>query len=142
MVIVDTGNTVVAWNAAMEQLTGKPAADVVGKKGFYKLLPFHDPSRPSLTELFDADDASLERHYPGAHRDGTAIVAQVRGPAGKTGTYLSFTIKASPILDPDGASLGAIEIIRQSSTDIRNPAGSFPDGFLQGSPGPDHMAAK
>ena len=41
--VIDAEGTVIAWNRAMEELTGVPAADVVGRGDHEYALPFLRP---------------------------------------------------------------------------------------------------
>ena len=70
LVIVDNKNTVLAWNTAMEQLTGVQKTVAVGRNDCDQFFPFYNPARPALVTLFDAADDELARHYPG--HTGTA----------------------------------------------------------------------
>ncbi len=112
MVIVDGGNAVVAWNTAMEQLTGVQEAEVIGKKNYAHLFHFYDPACPFLFELFDANNEDLEGYYPGAYREGTAIVVPVRDPMQPDSPLGCYTIRASPLSDSKGNRIGAMGIIR------------------------------
>ncbi len=117
VVIVDRAQCVAAWNMAMEQLTGVSEADVIGSHDFHHLLPFNDPSRPPLFSFFDTDNDRLTRYYPGAIRDGSAIIAQVRDMTHKDGFY---TLRVSPLLDPNGDRIGAIQIVQAASPESMN----------------------
>jgi len=119
VVIVDNKNAVIAWNAAMEQLTGVQKTVAVGRNDCDQFFPFYSPARPALVTLFDAADDELARHYPGAYRDGTAIVTQVQDTTHQ-GNPALFTIRASPLFDPQEARIGALQIIKPGPTDNRN----------------------
>jgi PAS domain S-box-containing protein len=112
VVIVDRENAVIAWNSAMEQLTGVQKTGVIGRNDYDQLFPFHNPTRPPLSTFFDAPDDELERHYPGAYRDGTVIIAQVRDLTKQDAPSVIFTIRASPLCDPQGQRTGAVLIIQ------------------------------
>lgn len=120
VVITDHENCVIAWNAAMEQLTGIQKGQVAGRDDYEHLLPFNDPARPSLVTLFDATDEDLDRSYPGAYRQGTAITAPVRDRRHQEDPPVFLTVRASPLSDSEGVRIGAVQII-QPATPIRTP---------------------
>jgi len=126
VVIVDRENAVIVWNFAMEQLTGVQKAGVIGRTDYDQLLPFHNPSRPSLSTFFDAPDDELERHYPGAYRDGMVIIAQVRDLTKQDDPSVIFTIRASPLCDMQGMRTGAILIIQSVLPNGRQRTSSPP----------------
>jgi PAS domain S-box-containing protein len=108
---VNEENAVVAWNPAMERWTGVLQDRIMGRTDFEPLLPFYDASRPSLFTLMDAPNNELEKFYPGAYRDGSAIITRVPDPA-RTGDFRAgFTLRASPVTGPGGARAGAILFI-------------------------------
>ena len=48
MFAIDRHGTVITWNAALEQLTGVPESDIVGKGGNKYAIPFYGEARPNL----------------------------------------------------------------------------------------------
>jgi hypothetical protein len=100
----------------MEKMTGVQKTAAVGRNDCDQFFPFYSPARPALVTLFDAADDELARHYPGAYRDGTAIVAQVQDTTHK-GNPALYTIRASPLFDPQETRIGALQIILPVLTD-------------------------
>jgi PAS domain S-box-containing protein len=126
VVIVDRENAVIAWNSAMVQLTGVQKTGVIGRNDYDQLFPFHNPTRPPLSTFFDAPDDELERHYPGAYRDGTVITAQVRDLTKQDDPSVIFTIRASPLCDLQGLRTGAVLIIQPVMPNGRQRTSSPP----------------
>jgi PAS domain S-box-containing protein len=120
IVIIDHKNTVVAWNAAMEQLTGVQKTGVLGRSDFDHLLPYHEQSRPPLFTFLDEPEISLQRYYPGAYREGSTIVAQVGRLISQEDPSGFFTVRVFPLTDTQGARIGAVQIIRSAATDSNN----------------------
>jgi len=114
ILVVADNNTVAGWNAAMESVTGILREQVMGKSDIAHLLPYYLPSRPPLFSLLDAPDEALKKHYPGASRMGTAIVAEVRKNTAQNGLSGTYCIRSAPLFGADGARQGAVEIIRYS----------------------------
>jgi CheY-like chemotaxis protein len=49
--VIDTAGTVVAWNRAMEEMTGIPASAMIGRGSYEYALPFYGERRPILIDL-------------------------------------------------------------------------------------------
>ena|GEM_PF-1471639 len=114
---IDREGVVLAWNRAMEELTGIPAAEMVGTGAYSYAHPFYKRRRPILIDLVFQPDAVIGRYYTDVRREGQALVAEThtRLPDG-TEAYLRG--KATPIYDEQGAFVGSIESIR-NITDLR-----------------------
>ena len=125
-VIIDNRNVVISWNAAMEQLTGVQKTEVIGSNNFEHLFPFYNPGRPALCTLFDATHNDLDRYYPGAYREGSAIIAQVPDLTHKEEPSVFFTIRASPLCEPGGARIGAMQILQSATPYSRDRTTSPP----------------
>jgi len=103
---------VIAWNRAMENLTGIPASGIVGKGGYTYALPFYHEERPMLIDLVLKNDPAIKARYPFIKRNGNILYAEVMVPgfSGVRDAQLWFT--ASPLYDNAGTMIGAIESIR------------------------------
>ncbi|MGD1003794.1 MAG: PAS domain S-box protein [Methanoregulaceae archaeon] len=113
--VIDSNKNVVAWNTAIEQLTGVKREEILNKGGYAYAFPFYGESRPILIDLIDAPDGEVAKYYSDVRRNGSTLEAEVFAPAVKEwkGAYLWG--KASPFFDPAGNRLGAIETIRDIS---------------------------
>jgi len=109
-VVVDTSGTVIAWNRAMEEMTGVPAADMVGRGDHEYALPFYGERRPILVDLVFLPPEELAGKYDHIQRSGDTLVVDIFIPTFRGGTYL--WAKASPLYGPDGEITGAIETVR------------------------------
>jgi PAS domain S-box-containing protein len=109
---IDNNGTVIAWNNAMVDLTGVPAAAMLGKGEYEYSLPFYGVRRPILIDLVLKDEPAIVKNYQYIHRDRQKIVAEMIAPAlsGSQDTHLWAT--ASPLFDAAGNQAGAIEVIR------------------------------
>jgi two-component system, cell cycle sensor histidine kinase and response regulator CckA len=116
---IDLGGKVIAWNRAMEQMTGIKAVDDDGKgmlgRGDYEYaVPFYAVRRPILVDLVLESSPELEERYARFKREGGRLIAE--GYAGSErlpGVYLTGT--AAPLFDSDGKLMGAIESLRDIS---------------------------
>ena len=108
---IDRSGRIIAWNRAMEQCSGMPAAQVMGKGDYLYALPYYGERRPILIDLVLDFDRSVAEQYPTLQADGDTLTAELYLPrSGKQGRHLSA--KASPLYGPGGGVVGAIEITR------------------------------
>ncbi len=115
---INTSGIVIAWNRAMEEMTGTPAADILGKGEYEYAIPFYGTRRPILIDLVLAPDERFEKdRYLYASRDGTTLTAEtvLQKP---DGSRVHLWGKASRLYDKNGNLTGAIESIRDV-TDLR-----------------------
>jgi PAS domain S-box-containing protein len=94
--VIDNKGVVVAWNRAIEKMTGVPAAEIVGKGDFVYAVPFYGKQRPILIDLVENRNPQLRKHY-----DFKVIDKN--------------TLHAAPLYDNDGNYVGAVESIRDIS---------------------------
>ncbi len=109
--VIDSEGKVIAWNHAIEELTGVPAGDMIGKGNYEYALPFYGVRRPILIDLIDTPDADLETNYSSVRRHGKILTAET-GMAHVGGTNRILWGKASPLYNFRNEVVGAIESIR------------------------------
>lgn len=109
--VIDKEGLVIAWNRAMEVLTGVEAEDILGKGDHEYALPFYGIRRPMLIDLVLEPANESARKYYTFQRVGETIVAEIFLPSFKPGGIYLWG-KASPIYDTEGNLVGAIESIR------------------------------
>jgi PAS domain S-box-containing protein len=109
---IDTEGKVIAWNRAMERMTGVPAGDILGKGNFEYALPFYRERRPILIDLVLKNDPETEAKYPYIRRVGTKLYSEITIPHMNKGKGAALWFTASPLYDTQGRICGAIESIR------------------------------
>lgn len=111
-VAIDLNGTVIAWNRAIEEMTGVPSEQILGTGNHSYAIPFYGTRRPILLDLVLKDDKEIERNYPNIIRKDNKLVSDVFIPLlyGGKGAYLWFI--ASPLYDTHGNIIGAIESLR------------------------------
>ncbi|MDD1708539.1 MAG: PAS domain S-box protein [Methanoregulaceae archaeon] len=113
--IIDRNHRIIAWNRAIETLTGVKREDVLGKEDFQDAFSFFKGERPILVNLLNLPPHELARNYPSVRRFGDSIYVETYIPDmnGGKGSYLWG--KASALIDHEGHPIGAIESIRDIS---------------------------
>ncbi|MDO9549916.1 MAG: PAS domain S-box protein [Methanoregula sp.] len=112
---IDNEGRVIAWNNAIELMTGVAAKEMLGKGDHEYSLPFYGERRPILIDLVLTENYGAETKYDYIQHDGEKITSEAYVPSifsGK-GAYLWGT--ASPLYDSTGNRVGAIEVIRDIS---------------------------
>ncbi len=109
---VDKEAKVIAWNRAMEEMTGVDRKDMIGQGDHAYTVPFYGERRQQLLDLLDKDDIEIVSNYQYVQRKGNTLYAETFTPAlqGGKGAYVWAT--AGPIFDSLGNRIGAIESIR------------------------------
>jgi len=112
---IDLDGRVIAWNRALEEMTGVPADEILGKSDHEYSIPFYGERRPILLDLVLMSDEEFEKKYDYIKRDGEMITSEtfIPGMYGGKGAYLWGT--ATPSYDTRGNRTGAIEVIRDIS---------------------------
>jgi PAS domain S-box-containing protein len=112
--VIDQGGKVIAWNQAMEEMTGISAAQILGKGNYEYALPFYGERRPILIDLVLKSREKIEREYVAVERRGNILLGEAYMPALRGGgRYLFGT--ASALYDSRGNLVGAIEAIRDTT---------------------------
>ncbi|MDQ5987341.1 MAG: hypothetical protein CSYNP_03081 [Syntrophus sp. SKADARSKE-3] len=107
-VVINCEGEVIAWNRAMEKMTGVSAKDMVGKGDYEYSLPFYGDRRPVIVDLVLKPDEELERRSSGFDRKTNELVVETWVPGIKTFVWG----KASPLYDNNGHIVGAIAVLR------------------------------
>jgi len=112
---IDVDGKVIAWNQAIEEMTGFKADDIIGKGNYEYALPFYGTRRPILIDLVLKSNRKIENFYRYVKRDNMAIVAEADVKLNNKNFIL--WVKAGPLYDSEGNINGAVESIR----DITKP---------------------
>ena len=117
--VVDGAGKVVAWNRAMELMTGVKAKDMLGKGDMEYAIPFYSRRMPVLIDLVGMPQDEIMARYPevsiaGNRLESVVTTARVQG---NDAPVLHAT--ASKLYDADGAVIGAIESVRDITAQKR-----------------------
>jgi len=110
--VIDKNKKVIAWNHAMEEMTGVKKTDMIGRGDYAYARPFYGEPRKILIDLVDLPLVEIEANYKSIEVRKNTLCAETYVPlmrAGK-GAYL-WGISAL-LFDNHGNKAGAIESIR------------------------------
>lgn len=110
--VIDTEGRIIAWNRAIEQMTGLVAKDMLGKNNYEYALPFYGERRPVLLDvaLQISRKPELVDMYDNIKHQGDNFISEAYMPHMGEGIYLIAT--AAVLYNADGEAVGAIEILR------------------------------
>ena len=109
---IDARGTVIAWNRAIEEMTGVSAREMLGKGNYEYALPFYGERRPILIDLvLQPGGSDAHRHYTILREEGPLIIADTDLPC-LNGKHAVLWGKAAHLYDTSGNIVGAIESIR------------------------------
>jgi PAS domain S-box-containing protein len=110
--VIDKEGRVIAWNRAIEEMTGLKAEQILNKGNYEYALPFYGESRPILIDMANKPNPAIEARYDNIKRqENGSLVGEACIPKLKGGVaYLLAS--ASALYDSDGNYRGAIESIR------------------------------
>ena len=116
---IDLEGKVIAWNKAMEEMTGVQKTTIIGEGDYIYALPFYGKKHPLLLDLVLHDDKETEKRYPFIIHKDNKLISEMEFPLlnGGKGAFLWFI--ASPLYDAKGNVTGAIEVIRDITENKR-----------------------
>ena len=109
---INNDSRVIAWNRAMEEMTGISSDAIIGKGDYEYSLPFYGERRPVLIDLILSKDETITSHYTTIEEDGTNLISEIYVPGLYSGRGAHIWFTASPLIDSHGKVIGAIESIR------------------------------
>jgi two-component system, cell cycle sensor histidine kinase and response regulator CckA len=114
ILVIDKDGKILAWNRAMEGMTGLKAEELIGKGNYEYSLPFYGDRRPILIDLALHPNREMEKHYTAIQRRGDIIFGEAFTPGLPPGNvHLSGT--ASVLRNSRGEVIAAIECIRDNT---------------------------
>jgi PAS domain S-box-containing protein len=109
--VIDRQGKVIAWNRAMEKMTGIGSGQMIGKGNFEYSVPFVGKRRPMLIDLVLHPDEALEQQYDAFRREGNTLFAESCSHQLKR-TPVHLFASASSLCDANGQVVGSIETLR------------------------------
>ncbi|MHB8164622.1 MAG: PAS domain S-box protein [Methanoregula sp.] len=110
--VVDKAGNVIAWNRAMERMSGIPKTEVLGLGGHAYKAWISGLSGPILIDyVLRRDTEGIKAVYPQVRFEANTVRSE-RDITRTDGTRLSLWISATPLMDLNGEVIGAIESLR------------------------------
>jgi PAS domain S-box-containing protein len=109
---VNNEGRVIAWNRAMEEMTGIAKNEIIGMGDYAYALPFYGERRPMLIDNILDNDPSISERYEEIQVRGIKLVSETFSPHLNKGKGAHIWFTASPLIDTHGTVIGAIESIR------------------------------
>jgi PAS domain S-box-containing protein len=110
--VIDRDKKVIAWNRAIEEMTGVRKEGILGQGDYAYALPFYGERRPILVDLLGAEDWELKTKYKSVTKRGSSLYAEAYVPSVFRGRGGHLWVTASPLLDSQGNRVGGIESLR------------------------------
>ncbi len=110
--VIDNDKKVIAWNRAIEIMTGVPKENILQRGDYAYAEAFYGEKRPMLIDLVQEHQPGIEEKYHFMRWSGHEVYAEafVRPANGRQAMYLWGV--ASPLFDGEGRRIGAIESVR------------------------------
>ncbi|MBA4419263.1 MAG: hypothetical protein C0392_15365 [Syntrophus sp. (in: bacteria)] len=109
--VIDHKGSVIAWNHAIEEMTGIKAAEMLGKGNYEYSVPFYGIRKPILIDLVMMPQKEIEAGYVSTLRGDNVLEGEAYIPALRGGEAYLYG-RASILRDSQGNIVGAIESIR------------------------------
>jgi two-component system, cell cycle sensor histidine kinase and response regulator CckA len=109
---IDHEKRVIAWNKAIEEMTGVKKEEMLGKSDYAYAIPFYGAPRPVAIDLLFEDNEDMANRYDSLHKVGHTLYIEAYAPMvpQSEGRYLWAT--AAPLFGAHRNVIGAIESIR------------------------------
>ncbi len=108
---IDRGGMVIAWNEAIELLTGIKAREMVGKGDHAYALPFYGIARSMLIDyIVMPPDAQISDEIPAITRDGDTFIGDLENVTIREKPMVIWG-KGTGIYDAQGSTVAAIQSI-------------------------------
>lgn len=115
---IDREGKIIAWNRAVEIMTGMPKALMLNQGNYEYALAFYGERRPMLAGLIVNNEQQIEEKYPQVRREPGKLLSEVYLPHfhADRGVHLRFS--ATALVDAEGNVTGAIESVRDISEQV------------------------
>lgn len=115
---IDAAGKVIAWNRAIEEMTGIKKADMLGRGNYEYALPFYGKREPVLIDRILDESPAPETRYLRAGRENGRLVTDIFIPDFYNGRGVHLKIAATALFDNRGRKVGAIESIRDVTDQV------------------------
>ncbi|MDD2897339.1 MAG: PAS domain S-box protein [Desulfuromonadaceae bacterium] len=106
---VDKDKRVIIWNRAIEEMTGIPAAEMIGKGDYAYTIPFYGEARRQLMDMVFEEKDDVASLYSNISHSGEIYTAEAFCNALYNNKGAWLFLKASPLRNQSGTIIGALE---------------------------------
>jgi two-component system, sensor histidine kinase PdtaS len=110
---IDNQGKIIAWNRAVEEVTGIKTEDMIGKGNYEYSIPWYGERRPLLIDMVTETPEEINAHYPTATKQGDTVQAELDITLNEN--EKTFWVKIVPLYDSEGNITGAIETLRDTT---------------------------
>jgi|GEM_PF-6571183 len=110
--VINTDSQVIAWNKAMEQLTGMPKEEIIGQGDQTYSIPFYGTKRPMLIDYVISREMTQYTPPGKIWREGDSLNAEIWSSHLNNNQGAHLWVKATGLYDEEGKIIGAIESIQ------------------------------
>ncbi len=115
---IDRGGKVIAWNRAMEDLTGVNKTVMLNRGNYEYALPFYRERRPVLIDAILNNTPLSQTAYPGVKLEEGQMTTEVFLPHLREGKGAHLRLNATRLTDVSGRTTGAIESVRDITDQV------------------------
>jgi PAS domain S-box-containing protein len=115
---IDRNGKIIAWNRAVEEMTGRKKTEMLGKGNYEYALAFYGERRPMMAGLIVSGAEKPEDKYPEIHRESEKLVSEIYLPQFHAGRGAHLRFAATALMDTGGNVTGAIESIRDITDQV------------------------
>jgi PAS domain S-box-containing protein len=110
--VVDNEKKVIAWNKAIEEMTGVQKQDMIGKGDHAYAVPFYGRQQNVFLDFIDNNDKELNARYSNVSKKGLSSQAEIFAPNLYNGKGAYISILGAPLFNAHGERMGSIESVR------------------------------
>ena len=116
---IDNDKKVIAWNRAMEEMTGVSKKEMLGQGDYAYTIPFYGERRRQLLDLLDEDGKELASMYENVRKVGNVLYSETYVPYIYGGKGAHVFAAGAPLFDIHGEGREEAEVLEE-----------FPDGCM------------
>ncbi|MGE5397780.1 MAG: PAS domain S-box protein [Chitinophagales bacterium] len=109
--VIDADGKVIAWNRAVENMTGVQKKDIIGKGHHAYSRVFYEKEVPILIDLINEPNPTLGKQYETIEWQGETVYSTALVQSVYQGRGAFLMGKAAPLYDQHGKKVGAIEML-------------------------------
>lgn len=115
---IDREGRIIAWNRAVEVMTGRPKAEMLNRGNYEYALAFYGERRPMMAGLIVSNKGLIREKYTQIRQESGKFVSEVYLPHFHGDRGVHFRFSATALVDANGNITGAIESIRDITEQV------------------------